>query len=212
MSFLIFNNTHFKLNDVIGDGNCFFSAICLHPFFKAKLDNHVTLRRSLASKLEKCISEDQSDLLLKSAVLKIYSTFEQNKPILDHISSMRQDRQWVGQFEAFLLMIFYNIEITIISAMKNTETQQWKFGVGTTWETLINILKLPPEFISRYHNNKMFCQHIYLLHHKYGSPLSTFFGLLFLPLPKYKWINKCNTKYWYYWLYWCTIDRFLKLE
>ena len=102
----------FILHDVPGDGNCFFHALCKHPYFSSM--KHDDLRKELVQRANVALAENgiKRKIMenLYSLTLALDQSFQTMKvsSISDYIDNiMSKDGQYAGDFEAILLSLLF---------------------------------------------------------------------------------------------------------
>ncbi len=107
----------FILNDVDGDGNCFFRALCQHSFF-SNFD-HYHLREDLAIQARNVL-DNGGEMMELMQILYDQTVFMNNasrKCIADYIGeNLGKDRQYVGDFETLLISLFYPVKLYVVTA------------------------------------------------------------------------------------------------
>ena len=101
---------HCKVIDVIGDGNCFFRSLCMHPFFETF--DHETLRNDLVRRIRK-VTKDKHDWTGK-VVRELY--LKQKVDITARMNTVSRSTEWVRTEEVLCAMLLYGVTIDSYSA------------------------------------------------------------------------------------------------
>ena len=142
------NDNIFKLNDVPGDGNCFFHSVALSDL--VNISNHSDLREHLAE----TISHVASNKNEHKEVIELFELTGGNVKLQSWIDKIKT---WADQSSALFIAYIYQINVVIIS---NLEKGFDYFDVKQ-WSTMHRQKIIPDD-----------CETLYLYHFMFQRPFS----------------------------------------
>jgi len=101
-------NKIFKLEDVLGDGNCFFHSLIKSPYIN--VDCHMQLRRMLVDRVEAELTNRKSGGLVEKLGRICYEN-----DLSKWVQNIKRPGSWAGTCAAVLLCFFLEINICIVT-------------------------------------------------------------------------------------------------
>ena len=156
----------FKMVDVDGDGNCFFSALCASPEIRVK--DPWELRQALVEFLENNLEATS----IYTNVLK------EREPYEAYIRKLRKNGSWAGTSAAVFMCMMYGVNIVITSNTKAglicNDIREWE-NIDFIEESALTIYLYHHLYKKPFTKSKV-CNHFaYLFHYEgQGNPEETY--------------------------------------
>ena len=102
-------NILFKVEDVPGDGNCFFHAVSLSPLLN--VSDHGILRNILVERVEDILSNREQH----QDVLSLFHKISPHKKIFTWLENIKQSNTWGDNRAALFVAYIFEVNVRIIS-------------------------------------------------------------------------------------------------